>query len=209
MPKPALTRHVTFANTCALLALVVALGAGTATAANTIRSKDIANGQVKTVDLHDRSVTSAKVQDGTLGGVDVLDGSLTASDLASDAITATQLRDGSVGTSELQLGAVTGSQVADDSLSFADLASGGTAGSVSVPAGDVPDGQCEQKTLSIAGAETGDAVVFSVRGAVQPGVFFVATQVSAPSTALVQLCNLSGTTMEAISGLPVRVLTFH
>ena len=41
-------RHLTFANTCSLLALLVATSTGTAYAANTIRSQDIVNGQVKT-----------------------------------------------------------------------------------------------------------------------------------------------------------------
>ena len=42
-----LLKALTFANVCSLLALTVALGTGTAYAVNTVRTKDIVNGQVK------------------------------------------------------------------------------------------------------------------------------------------------------------------
>jgi hypothetical protein len=67
-----------YANTTATLALIVALG-GTAYAANTIRSSDIINGQVKRVDLANNAVTSAKVLDGSLLSKDFKIGQLSAS----------------------------------------------------------------------------------------------------------------------------------
>jgi hypothetical protein len=66
-----------YANTTATLALIVALG-GTAYAANTIRSSDIINGQVKRVDLANNAVTSAKVLDGSLLSKDFKIGQLPA-----------------------------------------------------------------------------------------------------------------------------------
>jgi len=54
-----------YANVTATMALVVALG-GTAYAANTVRSKDIKNGEVKRVDLASNAVTSGKVRNGSL-----------------------------------------------------------------------------------------------------------------------------------------------
>lgn len=61
----------TFANVVSVLALLFALGLGTAWAAgglgkNVVRSSNIAKGQVKTSDLASNSVTSLKVADGTL-----------------------------------------------------------------------------------------------------------------------------------------------
>lgn len=67
------------ANATALLALVVAMGS-TAYAANTVRSQDIVNGQVKTKDLAKNAVKSAQVKDG----------SLTAADLAAGAVPTTK-----------------------------------------------------------------------------------------------------------------------
>ena len=46
-----LLRGPTFANVCSFLALTIALGTGTAYAANTVRSRDIVNGQVKAPDI--------------------------------------------------------------------------------------------------------------------------------------------------------------
>lgn len=65
-PSPALV--------VAILALVVAMG-GTSYAAvtlakNSVLSKHIANGQVKTADLKGSAVTGAKVKDGSLGAAD-------------------------------------------------------------------------------------------------------------------------------------------
>lgn len=73
-PSPALV--------VAILALVVAMG-GTSYAAitlakNSVLSKHIVNGQVKTVDLKASAVTGPKVKDGSLGAVDFAAGELPA-----------------------------------------------------------------------------------------------------------------------------------
>lgn len=54
-----------YANVTSTMALVVALG-GTAYAANTVRSSDIVNGQVKRVDIANNAVTSGKVANNSL-----------------------------------------------------------------------------------------------------------------------------------------------
>ena len=48
---PALRRRLTYANLVSTVALVAALGTGTAYAANTVFSTDIVNGEVKAVDI--------------------------------------------------------------------------------------------------------------------------------------------------------------
>lgn len=55
-----------YANVTSTLALVVALGGTSAYAANTIRSSDIVNGQVKRVDIANNAVNSGKVQNNSL-----------------------------------------------------------------------------------------------------------------------------------------------
>jgi hypothetical protein len=55
-----------YASVVSTMALVIALGGGTAYAATLITSKDIKNGGVKRVDIHKRAINSAKVADGTL-----------------------------------------------------------------------------------------------------------------------------------------------
>jgi hypothetical protein len=64
-----------YANVTATMALVVALG-GSAYAANTIRSSDIKNGQVKQVDLANNAVTSGKVRNSTLLSKDFKSGQI-------------------------------------------------------------------------------------------------------------------------------------
>ena len=54
-------RGMSFANVCSFLALMIALGTGTAYAANTVFSEDIVNGEVKTVDIHSQAVTTGKI----------------------------------------------------------------------------------------------------------------------------------------------------
>ena len=46
-----LRARLTFANVCSFLALLIALGTGSAYAANTVFSDDIVNGEVKTADI--------------------------------------------------------------------------------------------------------------------------------------------------------------
>jgi hypothetical protein len=60
-----------YANVTATLALVIALGTGSAYAANTIRSGDIVDGQVKRADLAASAVNSAKLKDNSVAAVDV------------------------------------------------------------------------------------------------------------------------------------------
>lgn len=66
MPRPS----ATFANVTSMLALLVAVSGG-AYAANTVRSTDIKNGQVKTVDLAKNAVTGPKVKNGSLTRADI------------------------------------------------------------------------------------------------------------------------------------------
>jgi hypothetical protein len=87
---------LTYANVVASLALFIALGTGGAYAANTIRSGDIVDGEVKTPDiangavnrdrlasnsvikskLNNSSVDGSKVGDDSLGGADIVESSL-------------------------------------------------------------------------------------------------------------------------------------
>jgi hypothetical protein len=71
-------------NLVAFVALFVAIimtGGGVAYAANTVRSSDIVDGQVKNQDLAPNSVGNGKIQDGSVLGADIKDGSLTGADI--------------------------------------------------------------------------------------------------------------------------------
>ena len=93
-------------NFVAYLALFVALGTGTAYAANQITSKDIArnavkakhikDGQVRGAELAANAVTGAKLADGSVAGTDVADSSLTGADLAGNSIGGDQIDESSL-----------------------------------------------------------------------------------------------------------------
>lgn len=71
-------------NALGLIAIFIVIG-GTATALpSQIRSKDIANGSVKRVDLAPNAVNSSKVAPDSLTGADMKEGSLDFGDEAED-----------------------------------------------------------------------------------------------------------------------------
>jgi hypothetical protein len=75
-------RRLSYANVTATVALFLALGTGTAYAANTVFSTDIVDGQVLTQDIGDAAVTSTQVKDAAIRGVDVATNTLTTADIA-------------------------------------------------------------------------------------------------------------------------------
>jgi hypothetical protein len=192
-------KRLTFANVCSFLALLIALGTGSAYAANTIFSKDIVNGEVKKADIATRAVTSAKVRD---GGVQTID-------IADDAISGGKIMDGAVSGAGLADNAVTGVKVAGNSLTTADLAGADVnGGGISVPAGYVPNGRCRQLDASVGGAAAGEAVVFSVKAPLQDGVMIYGQRVPSDGHVTFDVCNFSGATQAAINNMPVRLITF-
>ena len=85
----------------ALLALFVAVGTGGAYAANTIRSEDIVDGEVKNADIGANAMTSSKLANGSVQN----------SDLGPDAVTTSKIKAGNVGATDLAANAVTGAKV--------------------------------------------------------------------------------------------------
>jgi hypothetical protein len=76
-----LGRRLTYANVVSTLALVVAVGGGTAYALNghnTVFSDDVVNGQVKTADLGSGAVTTRKVANNSLTARDIDEARLVA-----------------------------------------------------------------------------------------------------------------------------------
>jgi hypothetical protein len=80
---------------------------------------------------------------------------------------------------------------------------------VTIGQGAVANGRCQSYNIDIGGGTAGDAVVFSVRGPMQNGVFWYGSEVVDANTIRAQLCNFSGTTLQGFTDLPVRILTFR
>ena len=252
-------RHLSFANVASFLALAIAVGTGSAYAANTVFSTDIVDGEVKSADIAGAAVTNSKLGPNSIGSGKILDAtvahadlandsvnsanvlneSLTSSDLATDSVNATEvannsidsgeiasdsllasdlagasvgaseLQDAAVGAAELASNAVSGAKVAGNSLTTADIAGADVnGGGISVPTGYVPNGRCRQLDASVGGATAGEAVVFSIKAALQDGIVIYGQRVPSAGHVMFSVCNFSGTTQAAISDIPVRVITF-
>ena len=114
-------RHLTYSNTVATAALILAFaGGGTAAVAvgaigkNDVKSKHISAGAVKSSDLARNSVTGAKIAADSIG----------ASELAADSVGAETLGDEAVGSENLVDNSVTGAAVNESTLGEVPLAAG-------------------------------------------------------------------------------------
>jgi hypothetical protein len=81
---------LTYANIISTLCLFIVLGgaayAATELPKNSVSSKTIKNGQVKTADLHRGAVTASKIAAGAVTGAAVKDGSLTGADINESSL---------------------------------------------------------------------------------------------------------------------------
>jgi len=116
-PSPALV--------IALVALFAALS-GSAIAAgiakNSVRSAQIVDGTVRTIDLHDSAVTSTKVADQSLTANDLGPDSVGSEEIAENAVGSSEVAPDSLTAGDLAANSVASSEVADNSLTAEDLA---------------------------------------------------------------------------------------
>ena len=89
-----LLKGLTFSNVCSFLALTIALGTGTAYAANTVGSDDIINESIKSVDLKNAEVKSADIAANAVGVGQIAPGGVQTSDLDADAVDTSKILDG-------------------------------------------------------------------------------------------------------------------
>jgi hypothetical protein len=110
----------------AVIGLVLAVGTGSAYAANTIgssdiidesiQSVDIKDGEVKNTDLGSSSVTGTKVAPETLYGSDIRDASIYANDIKNAQITGAKLAPLAVTGDKVAADSLTGTQILESTL---------------------------------------------------------------------------------------------
>lgn len=160
-----------------LIALVLVVVGGSAYAAglakNSVKSKQIKNGQVKSVDVKDQNLTGTDIADGTVGAAEITDGGVGSLEIADAAVTATEIANdavigqkiatgvigggklspGAVSTNKLEDGAVDSAKIADGSIGAADL-DPGSVGSIASKTGALTMGTGEQNVLTVSGFGT-------------------------------------------------------
>jgi hypothetical protein len=176
--------------------------------ANSVGSAEIQTDAVASDELGANSVGSAEIQTDAVQATEIADNSIDGGEIVDNSLGQADLASGSVAGSELAANAVDGSKVADNSLTTADLAGTDVSGTVSYAAGSVASGRCIQSIVSVGGAQVGQIAVIATNGPLQNGVLLYATRVATADHVTIDVCNFSGTTLNAITSLPVRVVTF-
>lgn len=114
-PSPALV--------IACIALFMAMtGSALAIGKNTVRSPQIVNGAVKTVDLGRNAVRGGKIANGTVSAFDLGTDSVGPDEIAKDAVDSDEVAKDAIESDEIADNAVASSEVAPDSLNAGDLA---------------------------------------------------------------------------------------
>ena len=152
-PFRRIRRALTFANVCSFLALTIALGTGTAYAANTVFSTDIVDGEVMNADLASNAVSSAKIAnqavkttdlgDAAVTAAKIGDGEVTSSKIAAGAVDTLSILNGTISSTDIAASTITGSNILNGSVLGSDLAtdtiSSGNIGSSAVGSSEIAD----------------------------------------------------------------------
>lgn len=167
-PSPALV--------IACLALFAAL-TGSAFAAgigkNTVRSPQIVDGTIRTVDLRDNAVAAGKIAPNAVDTTEIAENGVESSDVAPDSLTAADLGAASVGSSEVADQSLTANDLGPDSVGSSELQAG------SVRASELgPISQVSNSTPIAAGANGSVSVscpagTVVISGGAQPANFGV------------------------------------
>ena len=134
--------HLSFANVCSFLALMIALGTGSAYAANTVFSSDIVDGEVTTPDLAADAVNSARIANGQVQVADIGQGAVATDELANNQVKATDIGDGEVKSAEIANGQVTADELAANSVRADEVADG------QVRSQEIANGQVQAEDLA-------------------------------------------------------------
>jgi hypothetical protein len=108
--------RLSYANVVSTIALIVAIGGGTAFAVSQIGSKDIKKDAVRAKQIKKDAVRSDEIQDGAVGSPDLAAGSVTGANLGEGAVSSPKIAPGAIGTAALADNAATGAKVDESTL---------------------------------------------------------------------------------------------
>jgi hypothetical protein len=113
-----LRSRISYANVVATLALFVAVGTGSAYAANTVFSTDIVDGEVKSVDIGNNEIGSGDVKDNSLNTFDVH--SFLGADVVDETLTGDDIKDGYLTGNDVAANSIYGADIFEGTLAFND-----------------------------------------------------------------------------------------
>lgn len=128
--KKTIRSHLSYANVASTLALLLALGMGSAYAANQLAPKSVGAKQLRpgavTADkLRKHAVTAPKLKAGAVKQGKIAGGAVTSPKIANGAVTAEKLPNGVISSEKIADGSVSGAKV--DEASLGQVPSAGTA----------------------------------------------------------------------------------
>jgi hypothetical protein len=109
------------------LALFMALTGGAFAAGiakNTVRSPQIVDGTIRTVDLRDNAVAAGKIAPDAVDTTEIAENGVESSDVAPESLTASDLGTASVGSSEVADQSLTSNDLGPDSVGSSELQAG-------------------------------------------------------------------------------------
>ncbi len=118
-PSPALV-IACIALFAALTGSAIAAGVGK----NTVRSPQIVDGTIRTVDLRDNAVAAGKIAPNAVDTTEIAENGVESSDVAPDSLTAGDLAPASVGSSEVADQSLTANDLGPDSVGSSELQAG-------------------------------------------------------------------------------------
>src|SRR4051794_12472710 len=195
-------RRPRYADVASTLALVLALG-GTAYAAATVHTADIADSAVTNAKVANSSIGTGKLIDGSIAAADIGAGAVIDTKLGDGAVTNAKLGDGSVTNFKLGSGSVThskiganaidSSNVASNSLTLADLLGANITGAIGFTLAAT---HCGDLALGVAGAAVGQSVLMTATGttALPASVVLGFARVTSAGHIVVRACNVSAST---------------
>jgi hypothetical protein len=156
------------------LALFLAItGSAFAVGKNTVRSAQIVDGTVRTIDLRDNAVNAAKIAPDAVGAEEIAENAVASPEVAADSLTAGDLGANSVGSSEVVDQSLTADDLGPNSVGSSELQAGavraselGTIISVSNSTGVAASANASVTATCPAGTTV-------ISGGAQPGNFGV------------------------------------
>ena len=149
----------------------------------------------------DNSVTSRKIADFNV----------TNADLAAAAVGSGKIANGAIQTADIGDGQVTGIKIANGSVSTADFSGANITGTITEPAGAIAANSCLTASVTMGGAQVGDAAFITFIGDVPApsGLTFEVIKVSSPNFGTMRFCNPTNSGSPAFSNVGVRIITLH